>query len=98
MPVTLLNHTDARGSERGQDLGSLCDDLWDLPSQIDELEKWLLTDGVKLTPGRYSADIGFSPRPGAAGGGSSLSPNALKIMGEKGISLHFSEYPEISDD
>lgn len=94
MPVTLLNQTGTTGSERGQDPGSLCDDLWDLPSQVDALERWLLVDGVKLAPGQNSADIGFSSRPDATGGGSSLSSEALKIMGEKEFRSIFRSTPK----
>lgn len=72
----------------------LCEDTWDLPTQIDSLEKWLNTKGLLLPKGSYVADIGFDIRKDAAGGGAVLSSESMKIMGDIGMDVYFSEYPE----
>jgi hypothetical protein len=78
----------------------LCDDIWYLPEQIEALLEWLQQHHSTLDRGRYVADIGFSPRPDAAGGGAAISPEMLRTMGEVGMSLFLSEYPPFdeSDD
>lgn len=72
----------------------LCEGIWDLPDQIDSLEKWLKTKGLLLPKGSYVADIGFDIRKDAAGGGAVLSSGSMKIMGDIGMDVYFSEYPE----
>ena len=52
----------------------LCDDDWSLPSQVLALEAWLAQNSATLSKGGYTADIGFSPRADAAGGGAAISP------------------------
>ena len=46
----------------------LCDDNWRLPDQAEALEAWLVENHATFKPGRYVADIGFTPREGALGG------------------------------
>lgn len=75
----------------------LCEDTWDLPTQIDSLEKWLSSKGYILPKGSYVADIGFDIRKDAAGGGTVLSSESMKIMGDIGMNIYFSEYPESSE-
>lgn len=67
--------------------------MWHLPDQLVVLDAWVKTDVIALPAGEYVFDIGFSPRDGAAGGGATLSTEALKIMASKGVSLEISEYP-----
>ncbi len=76
----------------------LCDEQWELPAQIEALEQWLLQDGKELQKGSYVADIGFSPRPGASGGGGVVSLAALQVMVSVGMELALSEYPEFNDE
>jgi hypothetical protein len=51
-----------------------------------------------LPKGDYSADIGFAPRPDAAGGGAAITPEMMRSMVEVGMTLFFSEYPEMEHD
>ncbi|MBB1390075.1 hypothetical protein ACRN9Z_19315 [Shewanella frigidimarina] len=67
---------------------------WELPSQILNLEKWLIENESKLPPSNYIADIGFSMRNNACGGGAILSVRAMAIMAKLGIKLYLSEYPD----
>ncbi len=98
MPINLLNCSSAKEGERGRLLDGLCDDEWELPAQIEALEKWLAENEGELDEGTYLADVGYSPRPGAAGGGAILSTRAMGIMVAIGMDLCLSEYPEFNDD
>lgn len=71
----------------------LCDEDWDLPTQIDALETWLMNKGKKLEPSKYVADIGFDIRKDATGGGAVLNSESMSIMGKIGMDVYFSEYP-----
>lgn len=71
----------------------LCEDIWDLPNQISELEDWLKNNTDNLPKSDYVIDIGFDIRPNAAGGGAVINSEMLKIMSEKGFELFLSEYP-----
>jgi hypothetical protein len=75
-------------------LAHLAKDHWELPIQIQELESWLLENPLNLTPSSYIADVGFSIRENACGGGAILTPKAMSVMGELGIKLYLSEYGE----
>lgn len=71
----------------------LCDDIWDLPNQISELEKWLIDSSGSLRKDKYVIDIAFDIRPNATGGGCVISTELMTLMVEKGFELYLSEYP-----
>lgn len=76
----------------------LCENIWDLPNQISELEDWLKNNTDTLPKSDYVIDIGFDIRPNATGGGAGISKEMLKIITEKGFELYLSEYPnQLSD-
>jgi hypothetical protein len=54
----------------------------------------LFENPLNLMPSKYIADVGFSIRENACGGGAILSPEAMTIMGKLGIKLYLSEYGE----
>lgn len=87
MPINIYKE-DTR-----ENIDGLCEDIWELPDQIDALEKWLKEKGKKMKPNRYVADIGFHIRKDASGGGGVLTSKSMKIMGEIGMDIFFSEYP-----
>jgi hypothetical protein len=89
MPINIIRTTSA-SSEK---IACLCDEEWELPAQIDELEKWLHENQTKLNQGNYIADVGYSLRPEAFGGGAVLSIQAMRIMVTIDMELHLSEYP-----
>lgn len=72
-------------------LGEL-EDLWDLPSQIYELEQWLEANIDKLNKGSYVADIGFTARENATGGGAVLNKKMISMLYQIGVEIYFSEY------
>lgn len=78
--------------DSGEELEWLCDEDWDLPTQIEALETQLMNKGKTLKPSKYVADIGFNIRKGATGGGGVLNSGSMEIMGMIGMDLYFSEY------
>ncbi len=78
----------------GEKLADIAEGDWELRSQIEALESWLLTNPLNLVPAKYIADLGFTIRENACGGGAILSPEAMSIMGRLGIKLYLSEYGE----
>lgn len=90
--------TKITNDRTGQEVAWLCEEEWELPKQLETLEYWLLNEAADIGKGTYSADIGYSPRAGAAGGGGKLSRRAMKAMLSIGMELYFSEYPEFEDD
>ena len=86
MPINIYKE------ETIENLAWLCNDIWDLPIQILELEKWLEANKRMISPSKYIADIGFTIKKDAGGGGSTFSSNSMKIMAELGIDLYLSEY------
>ncbi len=97
MPIRITNHTNAKEGEKGEELDWLCDDSWRLPDQLEAFEKWLV-ENKSIQKGSYSADIGFSPREDAFGGGGVVSLKSMEIMLSIGMELWLSEYPELEDD
>jgi len=41
MPINLIDYTDSKEGDKGVDIGGLCEDKWEMPEQIEALEKWL---------------------------------------------------------
>ena len=67
-----------------------------MPAQIYELEEWLKTNS-SLTPSEYVADIGYSVRKGASGGGGVFTLDMMRILITTGMEVYFSEYPWADD-
>tara|TARA_R110002051_G_C8582575_1_gene477511 strand:- start:209 stop:481 length:273 start_codon:yes stop_codon:yes gene_type:complete len=78
--------------EKFETIKHLCEDDWELPSQMHELEKWLDKEGKNLPKGKYIADIGFEVRNDASGGGGVLSSKMIEILNKIGMEIYFSEY------
>lgn len=94
MPIRI----DKYISDERTEIAWLSDEEFDLALLLSSLTEWLLTNSECLEPGDYCADVGFSARDGAAGGGATLSNGALKIMAKIGMALHLSEYPPFAED
>lgn len=80
-------------TDTGESLDWLCNEIWDLPTQIESLEKWLENKGGNLEPDNYIADISFDIRKDASGGGGVLNSKSMEIMGRIKMDIFFSEYP-----
>ena len=76
-----------------EEVAWLADEDWKLPSQINELEKWLIQNENNIPSGHFVADVGFDIRKDASGGGAVLSIKAMSIMVNSEIALYLSEYP-----
>jgi hypothetical protein len=74
-------------------LAYLCDSNWRLPDQVAALQIWLQENRSNLKCGQYVADIGFTLREDASGGGAAISAEMMRTMADLGMSLFLSEYP-----
>jgi hypothetical protein len=91
MPVSIYRVTPE--GQKNESIAWLCDDNWRLPDQAESLEEWLAQNSASLKPDECVADIGFTPREDASGGGAAISPETMRIMAHLGMSLFLSEYP-----
>jgi hypothetical protein len=96
MPVNIYRVTPQ--AQKNEPIEYLCEDNWRLPDQAKALEAWLIQHRVTLKPDEYVADIGFTPRKDALGGGAAIPPEMLRTMAELGMSLFLSEYPSDDED
>ncbi len=87
MPINIYNDINSRKIEY------LCEDSWDLPNQLMQLEKWLIGKGKELPKAKYVADIGFNIRKNATGGGGILNTQMIDIMSQIVMEIYLSEYP-----
>lgn len=97
MPIKITEYTDPKDDKKGKELDWLCDESWRLPEQLKAFEKWLINN-KSLPKGFYAADIAFSPREDAFGGGGGVSLASMNIMLSIGMELYLSEYPEGTDE
>ncbi len=81
-----------KAEDASETIVTLSNGVWDLPTQVQQLESWLFENSSNLPSSNYIADIGFSIRENACGGGAILSPKAMSIMGKLGMKLYLSEY------
>jgi hypothetical protein len=93
VPISIYRDDDSRA-----EVAWLCDDDWELPSQVAALRAWLAESAPAVGSGPYIADIGFSVRADAVAGGSALSPEMMRRMVDCGITLLLSEYSALKDD
>jgi hypothetical protein len=91
MPIAIRRVTPE--GQKNEDVAWLCDDEWSLAPQIETLTEWITKEIQNISKAEYIADIGFCWRKNAGGGGSSISPEILKLMGSANMHLFFSEYP-----
>jgi hypothetical protein len=88
MPICIYNEE----SDDRDKIGKLCDDEWELPGQIYELEEWLKVNQKLLPKGRYVADVGFRLRKDATGGGAVISTEMIQMLNNLGMEIYLSEY------
>ena len=89
MPITIFRQL--AGAQSNERYAWLCDDIWELPTQLRALAAWL-SQQEDLEPGDYAADIGYSVREGATGGGEKMSREMISDLHRLGMEVHFSEY------
>jgi len=93
MPIKISDHLNKDDNGKSTVIAWLLPDNWRLPDQMKAFESWL-QENRSLAPSKYSADIGFSPREDALGGGGKVSIESMEIMLRLGLELYLSEYPE----
>jgi len=98
VPINLIDFSNSKEGEKGVPIGHLCEDEWEIPKQITALEDWLNQNMGKIQKGHYVADLGYSPREGALGGGVALSTETMEMMVSIGMELFLSEYPPFEDE
>ena len=66
---------------------------WDLRKQIEALEQWLLAHGSELdTLSQWVADVGFTVRPNATGGGPPIGRKLMQMCVASNLEIYLSEY------
>jgi len=93
MPINIF-----RDIEPSEKIVRLCLEDWELPTQVVELERWLNDSQNTIAPGKIIADIGFSVREGALGGGAVLTAESMKKFADMGVDLYFSEYDSSTEE
>lgn len=85
-------------SDRTETIAYCSDGEWELSAQIAELEEWLKVNHKVIPKGNYVADIGFTIRKDATGGGGVISIEMMSILQNLGMEIYLSEYGyEFSD-
>ena len=69
-------------------------DEWELPKLFKEFENWLSNNVDSIEQGSWIADIGFSPREGACGGGPVISTEIMASCLKIDMAIYLSEYGE----
>ncbi|MGY0310713.1 hypothetical protein ACV4QK_02320 [Alteromonas macleodii] len=93
MPIKISDHLNKDDNGKSTVIAWLLPDNGRLPDQMKAFESWL-QENRSLAPSKYSADIDFSPREDALGGGGKVSIESMEIMLRLGLELYLSEYPE----
>ena len=69
-------------------------DEWTLRPQIEALESWLVEHHHELDPSsHWIADVGFTTRPTASGGGPPLTRTLMQLCLAVNMEIYLSEYP-----
>lgn len=69
----------------------LCDEEWNLATQIAKLENWIATSS-SLPFDSYVADIGYSADKGASGGGGVFTLEMMRNLVTVGMEVYLSQY------
>ncbi len=94
MPINILRVRQA--DRKNEEVDWLCDGEYELDTQIAALEEWLQAN-ASLAPDKYIADIGYSVRKGALGGGGVFTLEMMQTLVAIGMEVYFSEYPWADD-
>ena len=72
---------------------------WDLRTQIEAFETWLSESPGRLDPSnQWIADVGFTVRLEALGGGPPITRNLMEMCVESNIEIYLSEYGSETED
>jgi hypothetical protein len=93
MPTRIYRTSNIR-----EEVAYVCADNWDLDEQLWKLYEWVKENKSKIEGGNLVADIGYSVREGATGGGHALTKEEMRDYVEFGIDLYFSQYSSLTDE
>ena len=88
MPISI---SKIEGEKRVK-VDTLAKNKWELLAQFNVFEEWVKNEAKNLESGKWIADIGFSPRSDACGGGPIISPEVMQACIDIGLSIYLSEY------
>lgn len=89
MPVIIRRVIDDRFKNHTEISG----ESWDLRTQIEALEEWLTANPDELdSASRWVADVGFTVRPDATGGGPPISCKLMQMCVASSLEIYLSEY------
>lgn len=69
------------------------EDNWNLSVQIEKLYEWV-TEFQNNSNSKIIADVAFSSSKNSTGGGAVVDLDMMKLLVEKNVELHLTEYPE----
>ncbi len=76
----------------------IADNMWDLREQVEALEAWLGANANSLDEQcQWVADIGFTPREDARGGGPPITCKLMQMCLEANLDIYLSQYPRLVD-
>ena len=79
--------------DRLENYADVASDSWDLRTQIEALEQWLIDHPNELDSSqRWIADVGFTVRLEATGGGPPITRKLMKLCVESNLEIYLSEY------
>ena len=89
MPVVIRKIVE----DRVENHADVATDSWDLRTQIEALEEWLSANPAHLDPSsQWIADVGFTVRFDATGGGPPISCRLMKMCVASNLDIWLSEY------
>ncbi len=84
--------------DRSEKYAHLAKDSWNLRELVSALEKWLNNEADNLpSNSKWIADIGFSPRDNACGGGPILRTELMQKCIDIDMEIYLSEYTDDDD-
>ena len=95
MPINIYKRGEP--GQANEEVDWVCDGVWELSDQIYALEAWLQANNSSA-PNSHIADIGYSVRQSAIGGGGVFTLEMMKNLVDLGMEVHFSEYPWGDED
>lgn len=80
-------------AQRFKNHAEVAPDCWDLRTQIEALEEWMVVNGGSLdTNYEWVADVGFTVRLDATGGGPPLTKRLMQACVDANLEIYLSEY------
>lgn len=89
MPVIIRRTVN----QRFEKYAEIASNSWDLRTEIEALEEWLIANARSLdTSFEWIADVGFTVRLDATGGGPPLTKRLMRACLDSNLEIFLSEY------